>query len=72
MVILYKKYFSLYIYLTFKVDHTYHLALAPAIGFCSFNRTFEPCFKVEDRRHLEKTQILFGFLLDLHYLCQRI
>ena len=27
---------------------------------------------VEDRLHLEKTQIKFGFSLDLHYLCHRL
>ena len=26
-------------------------------------------FEIEDRLHLEKTQIKFGFSLDLHYLC---
>ena len=26
-------------------------------------------FEVEDRLHLGKTQIKFGFSLDLHYLC---
>ena len=28
-------------------------------------------FEVEDRLHLGKTQIKFGFSLDLHYLCRR-
>ena len=27
---------------------------------------------VEDRLHLEKTQIKFAFSLDLHYLCHRL
>ena len=35
-----------------------------------FKKTLSLTFeKVEDRLHLEKTQIIFGFLLDLHYLC---
>jgi hypothetical protein len=29
-------------------------------------------FEVEDSLHLGKTQIKFGFSLDLHYLCKQI
>ena len=28
-----------------------------------------PLYEVEDRLHLRKTPIIFGFSLDLHYLC---
>lgn len=33
---------------------------------------FKTKFSLEGRLHLKKTQIIFGFLFDLHYLCTLI
>ena len=38
----------------------------------SLNRIFETASSLEDRLHLGKTQIKFGFSLGLHYLCPHL
>ena len=38
----------------------------------SLNRNFETASSLEDRLHLGKTQIKFGFSLGLHYLCPHL